>query len=574
MARATTVVLVLLFLGAVIAAAVIAYRAKRRADREESKADILAASHNRLAAAGMSGAVVRHQDSLLLRAGGVVDLLVSAVGCGDRDGGRRRSGAPLSKPLLGDTSNFRLADGTNPLLQDPRDFTAEELSAATADFAPANKLDEGACGAVFRGVLPGGQSIAIKVLKEENPDAGGSDGSSAASAGGGGGGGGGGSSGGAGGWGGAGGDRTLAVTMATAWTSINTGLGGEGQSGGGSSSGSDKSTLDSLSPLAQFRREAEVLLVYRHRNIVTLLGTCFDARAAGGKGGKRHYLAMEHMEGGSLKSRLRPPKEAPSGGWDGPVLRIALTPAQRFQIAADVARALSFLHNEANPPIIHHDVKSANILMGTDPITGAFIAKMADFGAVRRFVPTTAPETVTLPLGGGGGGGGGGGKRRHQRERSHMKILDIIGTEAYMPHEYTREGRVSEKTDSYAFGVVLLELLTGRPPVNPLTKEFLAAELMEALEQPEAALPPILDRGAGEWPIDKALALARIARRCIDLQWRKRCTLLEALPELNDLAGVVAPAPAARRSDSASSDGDGSYINRHSHAAQYNHKYG
>ena len=68
MARATTVILVLLFLGAVIAAAVIAYRAKRRADREESKADILAASHNRLAAAGM--------DSL---PGGGAEVLVDSI---------------------------------------------------------------------------------------------------------------------------------------------------------------------------------------------------------------------------------------------------------------------------------------------------------------------------------------------------------------------------------------------------------------------------------------------------------------------------------------------------------------
>ena len=114
-----------------------------------------------------------------------------------------------------------------------------------------------------------------------------------------------------------------------------------------------------------------------------------------------------------------------------------------------------------------------------------------------------------------------------------------------MPPEYSM-GHVSEKTDAFAVGVVLLELLTSKPPSNPATKEYLHSELSVVLEEPNKKLPPLLDRRAGQWPMEKALALADIAKRCLEMLMRKRCAVRDVLVKLDELAGREALRRAGR----------------------------
>jgi serine/threonine protein kinase len=250
-----------------------------------------------------------------------------------------------------------------------------------------------------------------------------------------------------------------------------------------------------------FALEAKVLGQYRHANLVGLVGQCLgDAQPL-------QYLVYEFMAGGSLLNRLDPAGAAPPLTWQ-----------QRHVIASDTARGLEYLHVEADPPIIHQDIKSDNILLGE--YQGQLVAKIADFGAVR-----IAPKLLTS---------------------THYSAPDVIGTKPYQPPEYTGQGHVSEKTDTFAFGVVLLELLTAKPPSNKVSSDYLYSELAPMMEEPATALPPLLDRRAGKWPVEKAVALAAIARRCLELYVRKRIAVREVLVELDVLAGREARQRAGR----------------------------
>jgi serine/threonine-protein kinase PBS1 len=255
-----------------------------------------------------------------------------------------------------------------------------------------------------------------------------------------------------------------------------------------------------------FRKELEVLSKYRHANIVGLLGFCLGSESAGGggRGGGAHArqcLVFEFMAGGSLQERLA------SG--------TALPAQQRFDVASDVARGLRYLHIDADPPIIHQDVKSDNILLAD--VGGKLVAKVADFGTA-RYVPELLKTDV-----------------------EHHSTKLVIGTKPYMPIEYLQSGHVSEKTDTFAFGVVLCELLTGHGPVFDRTNGvMLSVKMMVPLEHPERELAPLLDQrlgAGGSWPLPRAVALGRIARRCIEMDASRRCVVADVLPALNTAAG-------------------------------------
>ncbi|TVU49680.1 hypothetical protein EJB05_01006, partial [Eragrostis curvula] len=168
----------------------------------------------------------------------------------------------------------------------------------------------------------------------------------------------------------------------------------------------------------EFLAEAQHLSRVHHRNIVSLIGFCKD---------KKHMtLVYEYMHGGNLEDRLRGEAAAAT----------SLTWHQRLKIALDSAHGLEYLHKSCQPPLIHRDVKTRNILL-----SGDLEAKIADFGLMKAFANEFMSHVTTMPA----------------------------GTLGYLDPEYYHTSQLSEKSDVYSFGVVLLELITGQSPAVPIS---------------------------------------------------------------------------------------------------------
>ncbi|KAM0899870.1 hypothetical protein ACQ4PT_021027 [Festuca glaucescens] len=191
----------------------------------------------------------------------------------------------------------------------------------------------------------------------------------------------------------------------------------------------------------EFENELDLLGRIRHPNIVSLLGFCVH--------GGNHYIVYELMEKGSLETQLHGPSHGSAMSWH-----------TRMKIALDTARGLEYLHEHCNPPVIHRDLKSSNILLDSD-----FNAKIADFG---------------LAVTGG------------NLDKGNLKISGTLG---YVAPEYLLDGKLTEKSDVYAFGVVLLELLMGRKPVENMSPSQCQSIVSWAMPQltDRSKLPNIID---------------------------------------------------------------------------------
>ncbi|VVA93743.1 unnamed protein product [Arabis nemorensis] len=165
----------------------------------------------------------------------------------------------------------------------------------------------------------------------------------------------------------------------------------------------------------QFKAEVELLLRVHHKDLTCLVGYCEE--------GEKMSLIYEFMANGDLKEHL--------SGKRGPSI---LTWKGRLRIAAESAQGLEYLHNGCKPQIVHRDIKTTNILLNEK-----FQAKLADFGLSKSF-----------PLG---------------TDETHISTV-VAGTPGYLDPEYYRTNRLTEKSDVFSFGVVLLELVTNRPVID------------------------------------------------------------------------------------------------------------
>ncbi|KAJ8771672.1 hypothetical protein K2173_026849 [Erythroxylum novogranatense] len=216
-------------------------------------------------------------------------------------------------------------------------FTYQELLAATSNFFAENLIGKGGSSQVYKGCLPDGKEIAVKILRP------------------------------------------------------------------------------SEDALKEFVLEIEIITALHHKNIISLLGFCFED--------KNLLLVYDFLSRGSLEENLHGNKKDPHAfGW-----------SERYKVAVGVAEAMNFLHNDNTRPVIHRDIKSSNILLSDD-----FEPQLSDFGLAKWATSSN----------------------------SHTICNDVAGTFGYLAPEYFMYGKVNDKIDVYSFGVVLLELLSGRKPIS------------------------------------------------------------------------------------------------------------
>ncbi|KAG5248087.1 wall-associated receptor kinase [Salix suchowensis] len=234
----------------------------------------------------------------------------------------------------------------------------------------------------------------------------------------------------------------------------------------------------------EFQKEMGVISQVNHRNVVKLLGLCLETRVP--------LLVYEFISNGTLYKHIHDKTSRLLASW-----------SNRLRIASEIALALNYLHSLADPPIIHGDVKSVNILLDNK-----YTAKIADFGAS---ILLSADKTIIASK--------------------------IQGTLGYLDPEYLMTGILTVQSDVYSFGVVLVELLTGEKP-NSISssgqKQNIIQHFISAMGTNN--LFKILDfQAANEGEMDEIEVVAELAKACLNSMGVNRPTIKEVSDELAKL---------------------------------------
>ncbi|XP_068344326.1 probable LRR receptor-like serine/threonine-protein kinase At4g29180 [Pyrus communis] len=230
----------------------------------------------------------------------------------------------------------------------------------------------------------------------------------------------------------------------------------------------------------EFQTEAELLMRIHHRNLASFIGYCDDANNLA--------LIYEYMANGNLKNSLSDAERSSQMTWE-----------MRLHIAIDAAQGLEYLHHGCKPPIVHRDVKTANILLSEN-----LEAKIADFGLSKVFASDIETQVVST----------------------------VMGTAGYLDPEYYNCQRLNEKSDVYSFGVVLLELITGQPAVIK-SDEVIHIATWVSSELEKGELKCIVDqRMQGEFDEHSVWKALEIAMACTTSTSQHRVAMDVVLSEL------------------------------------------
>ncbi|PIN10537.1 Serine/threonine protein kinase [Handroanthus impetiginosus] len=239
--------------------------------------------------------------------------------------------------------------------------------------------------------------------------------------------------------------------------------------------------------LVEFINEVVILSQINHRNVVKLLGCCLETEVP--------LLVYEFIPNGTLYELIHDDTADFPFSWD-----------LRLRIAVEIANALAYLHYATSIPIYHRDMKSNNILLDEK-----YRAKLSNFVISR---------SVAI-------------------DQTHL-TTEVKGTFGYLDPEYFHTWKFTEKSDVYSFGVVLVELLTGEKPIsNSVTEkedEERSLIMRFLMTMKENSLKTILDPRIAEQDVkEEHLAVANLAKRCLNLNGRKRPTIREVAMALESI---------------------------------------
>ncbi|XP_043709471.1 receptor-like serine/threonine-protein kinase ALE2 isoform X2 [Telopea speciosissima] len=243
----------------------------------------------------------------------------------------------------------------------------------------------------------------------------------------------------------------------------------------------------------EFLVEVEMLSRLHHRNLVKLVGYYSSHDSS------QNLLCYELVPNGSLEAWLHGPLGVNCPlDWD-----------TRMKIALDAARGLAYLHEDSQPCVIHRDFKASNILLENN-----FHAKVADFGLAKQ-----APEG-----------------------RANYLSTRVMGTFGYVAPEYAMTGHLLVKSDVYSYGVVLLELLTGRKPVDmsqPSGQENLVTWARPILRDKERLEELADPRLLGKYPKEDFIRVCTVAAACVAPEASQRPTMGEVVQSLKMMQRIT-----------------------------------
>ncbi|KAG5078811.1 hypothetical protein AAZX31_02G011100 [Glycine max] len=243
----------------------------------------------------------------------------------------------------------------------------------------------------------------------------------------------------------------------------------------------------------EFLVEVEMLSRLHHRNLVKLVGYYSNRDSS------QNLLCYELVPNGSLEAWLH-----------GPLgINCPLDWDTRMKIALDAARGLAYMHEDSQPCVIHRDFKASNILLENN-----FHAKVADFGLAKQ-----APEG-----------------------RANYLSTRVMGTFGYVAPEYAMTGHLLVKSDVYSYGVVLLELLIGRKPVDmsqPSGQENLVTWARPILRDKDSLEELADPRLGGRYPKEDFVRVCTIAAACVAPEASQRPAMGEVVQSLKMVQRVT-----------------------------------
>uniref|UniRef100_A0A1J3FSR6 non-specific serine/threonine protein kinase n=2 Tax=Noccaea caerulescens TaxID=107243 RepID=A0A1J3FSR6_NOCCA len=229
----------------------------------------------------------------------------------------------------------------------------------------------------------------------------------------------------------------------------------------------------------EFRAEVDLLLRVHHTNLVSLVGYCYEGDHLG--------LVYEFLPNGDLKQHL-------SGKGGKSIINWGI----RLRIALEAALGLEYLHIGCTPPMVHRDVKTANILLDEN-----LKAKLADFGLSRSFQVGGETNDSTV----------------------------IAGTHGYLDPEYYNSGRLGEKSDVFSFGIVLLEIITNQRVISE--NSHITQSVGSKLNRGD--INGIMDPNlGGVYDTNSAWRALELAMSCADPHSANRPTMSHVIIELKE----------------------------------------